>query len=244
MKKYFYTFILVCICGFYSFSQRQLHQINEISFGAKAGVNMAYVPEVLDEIKENNPKIGFYAGGFMQFQLSKKLYLLAEVLYSQQGSKTKFQIEMNYLGYDLPPFDADADFSLDYINAPLVLRWNFYNNFYLGFGAQAGYLLRDNVHLTSDIDVVVNGVRLQTTIDEEGNVEEVSQTLEQRYGTSLNIKKKNSDFSLVFDGGYEFHNGISINGRYTLGLTNVLEGEGIDADPRNSVFSLGVGYIF
>lgn len=48
------------------------------------------------------------------------------------------------------------------------------------------------------------------------------------------------DFGLNIGAGYELENGINFGIRYGLGLTEITK----EAGPKNSVFSLGIGYTF
>lgn len=58
---------------------------------------------------------------------------------------------------------------------------------------------------------------------------------------------KSTDFALNLGAGYKINSKMNINLRYSMGLTDVLKGEGEDdeaADFKHSVFLLSIGYNF
>ena len=72
-----------------------------------------------------------------------------------------------------------------------------------------------------------------------------------KFGTNSSTDKskqlKSLDFGLNFLLGYQLTNGLSINGGYGLGLTNIDADSGIEgnkASVKNSVISVGLGFAF
>jgi hypothetical protein len=62
---------------------------------------------------------------------------------------------------------------------------------------------------------------------------------------SIKDETKSTDFGLNFGLGYDFTKNIFVNGRYNLGLSNIIKNtEGEDYNAKNSVFSFAVGYKF
>jgi hypothetical protein len=55
---------------------------------------------------------------------------------------------------------------------------------------------------------------------------------------------KSTDFGLAFGGGLEIIRKITVDLRYTLGLTKIAEIEGTVFDIKNGAFSLMIGYSF
>jgi len=70
--------------------------------------------------------------------------------------------------------------------------------------------------------------------------------------TDIKDDMKSTDFGLVFGAGVDIgmpHSAITVDGRYTLGLTNTCEpyeydGEEIECEEKNGVISFTVGYSF
>jgi opacity protein-like surface antigen len=54
---------------------------------------------------------------------------------------------------------------------------------------------------------------------------------------------KNIDYGVGFGLGYEFKNGLLIDGRYNLGLANIYDGGGSDSF-KNRTIQVGLGYRF
>lgn len=57
---------------------------------------------------------------------------------------------------------------------------------------------------------------------------------------------KTIDFGMNFGLGYKLDNGMFFQGRYNVGLTNIIDKskEGADWNVKNSVFQVSVGYMF
>lgn len=65
-------------------------------------------------------------------------------------------------------------------------------------------------------------------------------------GGSINYKDalKSTDFGVNFGVGYKLDNGLNFNARYNLGLSNIIDIDGVSDKNRNGVFQLSVGYFF
>lgn len=126
------------------------------------------------------------------------------------SDRFSFQPELLYSsqGGKIYLTDDYATVKLDYINVPLMAKYYALPNFSLEIGPQVGFLVGD--------DWSYNGQDFD----------------------SLNPDYNTVDFGLNFGLGYEFNNGIFLNSRYNLGLTNV------DEYAKNAVFQFSVGYFF
>lgn len=65
-------------------------------------------------------------------------------------------------------------------------------------------------------------------------------------GGSINYKDalKPTDFGVNFGVGYKFDNGLNFNTRYNLGLSNIIDVNGVLDKNRNGVVQLSIGYFF
>ena len=95
----------------------------EIDLGPKLGANFA----TLGDIEEFDNEIGFVGGFFFTLDLNK-FYLQTELLYSQQGGS----------------FDV-FEFDLDYINVPVLIKFDIIGSLNFQFGPQFGFLVEDNI---------------------------------------------------------------------------------------------------
>ncbi|MFD2910166.1 porin family protein [Flavobacterium ardleyense] len=182
-------------------------KIPDLRFGAKVGVNFAtFVGEDADD---SFMYVGFNVGFFAEIPITEKLIFQPEILYSTQGAKSK-ESAIN--------FDIEATLKFEYINIPLMFKYEVAKNFSLEAGPYVGFLTRAN------LKVKFAG-----------------------YGSeSENFKNriKSTDFGLGLGMNYDFTNVIFANVRYQAGLTEFGDlGEGSD-NVKNSVFQLGLGFRF
>ncbi|MDP3360249.1 MAG: porin family protein [Lutibacter sp.] len=123
MKK----IILVAVIAISSFVSANA----QTAFGAKAGLNVA---NLSGDVDGNKSLIGFNVGVFAEITLANSFYLQPELLYSTQGAK-----------FDDSDFDLSADLNLNYINIPIMFKYDVANRFYLEAGPQIGFLVSAEV---------------------------------------------------------------------------------------------------
>ena len=99
----------------------------QTSFGAKAGLNVA---NLSGDVTDNKALIGFNVGVFAEITLADSFYLQPELLYSTQGAQ-----------FDESALDFSADLNLNYINIPIMFKYDVANRFYLEAGPQIGFLV-------------------------------------------------------------------------------------------------------
>lgn len=181
-----------------------------VKFGVKAGANLTNITKS-DGFKS---LFGFNLGVYTNIEITDKLKLQPELLYSTQGGKKE--------GSDITegvPFNYVFKFKTSYLNIPLMLQYTLTDNLIVEVGPQIGFLL--NAELETNIDIQGR------TVTEEKDVKDLFSTL---------------DFGLNFGLAYHFLNGLNINTRYTLGLTEIIKEN--PAGEKNSVIQLGLGYTF
>lgn len=113
MKKtlLFITFLTICSWG--------ITQAQESKYGVRAGINISSISS--DDIPENleDGRIGMVFGFLAEFALTEKISLQPEIQYSSQGNK-------------------DENLRVNYIQVPVVLKYNFSDIFNAQIGPQAG----------------------------------------------------------------------------------------------------------
>lgn len=205
MKKMMFSALAVLVFSFAS-AQDEAKTASNVKFGAKAGLNLANI--VGDDAGDANMFVGFNVGMFVEIPVTDKLTIQPEVLYSAQGSKS----EGNFDGYDF-----DATLKLNYINVPVMLKYQVADKFSLEAGPYVGFLT------SAKMKVEVSGFGSET-VDMKDMV-------------------KSTDFGLGLGMNYEFSDVIFANARYQAGLTQIGDtGEGDDI--KNSVFQIGLGFRF
>ena len=112
---------------------------DEVSFGAKGGVNFATVGG--DDFDDPDTRTSFHFGGFVEVPISEKFSIQPEVYYSGQG-------------YDIQSVDNgdDIEFQLDYINVPVLAKYYFVDGFYGEVGPQIGFNVNSEIDSNSDGD--------------------------------------------------------------------------------------------
>ena len=209
MKKMVFTAVAVLVFGLTN-AQDAVKATSEVKFGAKGGVNFANV--VGDDAGDANMFVGFNAGFFVEIPVTDKLTIQPEILYSAQGSKSEGPLVI-----DGSLYDVKATMKLNYINIPVMFKYNVVEKFSLEAGPYVGFLT------TAKMKVDVDG-----------------------YGSATEDMKdlvKSTDFGVALGMNYDFSDVIFANVRYQGGLTQIGDtGEGDNI--KNSVFQLGLGFRF
>ncbi|WP_327984494.1 porin family protein [Bergeyella porcorum] len=100
-------------------------------FGIKGGMNVSSLSKDA-ALSEQNSKIGFYAGAFVNVPVAESFSVQPEVIYNNLGSKVK---QTNAL----ETFEYARHF--DYISVPVMFQYNATPEFYLEAGPQASFLV-------------------------------------------------------------------------------------------------------
>ena len=118
-------------------------------------------------------------------------------------------------------FDDDVATELSYLNVPILFTFQLMEDrgLYGYFGSQIGFLLDAEV----DNDIWDNDDNEEVELDDEFT---------------------DVDFSIPVGAYYEFANGIGIDLRYNIGITDINDSNISSAEIRNSVFLTSVSYTF
>jgi outer membrane protein with beta-barrel domain len=114
-------------------------------FGLKAGLNLANL--YVDDVEDENMKLGFNAGVYAKVPLVRGLSLQPELIYSNKGAK---------LTYDAGIFGGEGEyrFNLHYVELPVLAVINIAKNFNIQAGPYVSYLAGANItRLDDDNDV-------------------------------------------------------------------------------------------
>lgn len=108
----------------------------------------------------------------------------------------------------------------DYINIPIMAKYYIVEGFSIEAGPQVGFLMKSETESTAN----VAGISAGGKVDTKSNF-------------------NSTDFGVNFGLAYDLPQGFFINGRYNLGLTDVVKDNKGDA-VKNNVIQVGVGYKF
>jgi hypothetical protein len=155
----------------------------------------------------------FYAGGALTIPLGASAFLQPEVLYAGKGAKASV--------VDTTVGTIDGEFKMAYLEVPVLLGVNLATS-----GARPRIYAGPTVglNLSCDIAASVSGLSLSASC------------------SSVGMSVKSLDFGVTGGVGLSFPVGsgaFSIDGRYTLGLTKILENSNL----KNQGFSVGAGFM-
>lgn len=209
MKKLIVLFFVAT--GFVAFLTTANAQI-----GVRIGANLANASVQETEGAELKIRPGFSAGFFYQFQTGS-LTIQPEINFAQQGTK-----------FNADGMEAETNFTMSYIQVPILLNYSFGDMEKLNFFIQAGPYVGIGI-----------GKAKAKSCDDGGDCE----TEEIEYGKEEE-QIKNPDFGAQMGAGVNIDKSISVDVRYLLGIVNLLgEGAG-EVSWKNNAINIGVGYKF
>jgi hypothetical protein len=177
----------------------------QIKFGITAGVNLANMN--VSGLSPNSEisfssRTDFNAGVLASIPLVNSFLLQPEIVYSGQGAKTVVAV-------------TSLTNSYNYINVPVLFKYQSAGGLFAETGPQVGFLL----------SAYAKGGN-QGTVDITRNIQPV-------------------DFSWAIGIGYLFKKiNLGLDARYNYGLTNTEKGEVVNGSAKNSVFQFGLFYLF
>jgi hypothetical protein len=163
--------------------------IEELEFGARAGINLGNVAFNGEDDVDSSLKLGLVAGAFLVMPLSGSLALQIEGLYSAKGVKVTTQ------GFE-------SKLVTDYLEIPLLVRWGRRsggNGYYLAGGGAPALRLRaktvaDFGNATESIEIGDQVERFDVGIVIGGGIERGRWVFDGRYSFGvLDIDRDKSD---------------------------------------------------
>ena len=193
--------VVISICNFNVFAKENLSD-KTIQWGVTAGIdysnfvgndanlksNIQYTPQKGDILPI--AKSGFIGGLFIEIPLSRRFSFQPEILYSQTGAKYSFYLQ-SFPVYSIP---YTLDYSLGYINIPLLLKYKVpvfdLFEFNVFAGPQVGVNISAKVDMkTTDSPIVYIPINQWTidTIQKPNNVQRFTASGVVGAGFSRNI---------------------------------------------------------
>lgn len=124
-------------------------------FGPKAGVNLS---NYQGGNIQTEAKAGYHFGGMLNFGFGNVFSIQPEVLFSTLGAKVESS-------------GSKADFKINYLTVPVMLKFRTRSGFYLEAGPQAGFRLSESVpdqtidHFAKNLDISLGaGLGYQSNI--------------------------------------------------------------------------------
>ncbi len=186
-------------------------------FGVKGGMNVSSLSDDAT-LSDQESKIGFNAGVFMNAPIAENFSIQPELIYNNLGSKVYLsEVDVNGTTYR-----NEYARHLDYITVPVMFQYNATPNFYLEAGPQFGFL----VNAKDKFKNSTNGSTDNATI--------------------VALDKDNFhtfDFGIGLGAGYYFTPNLGLTARYTAGLSDIMKDNPGDS-VKNNVFQVGLAYKF
>lgn len=181
-------------------------------FGIKGGLNFSNM--YIDNVGDEKMKLGWHAGFFGKFPLTRGVSLQPELLYSSKGTK---------LNYTAPLIGAgEYRFNLNYVELPVLLAFNLGENFHINLGPYVAYLAHADI----------------TEIENDGTVDELLELDEKDFkrwdfGAAAGIGFDVEKFTI----GARYTLGLTEINNATLLST-------IAPSSKNSVINVFIGFAF
>ena len=223
MKNFFLiTTFLVCSIG--SAQDKPVTTISKpLQYGLKLGINSAKLTDSEGDGVTVSSRIGINIGSYLNYRFSDKFAFQPELLYTTQGVVNKGTSG---------GVDVKITYKLDYLALPLMIKYYPAKNFNVEFGPQLAFNVKKEIEAKAQGQS--QSIDLDDFFDQNG----------------IDAKTNTFDLGLNFGLGYQITKELSLNGRYTLGLTKVFDGpdvvdsNGNSQNIKNSVFTFGFGYTF
>jgi|SRR5690606_10413348 len=208
--------------------------ITNAQFKIKAGSNLSTFtgesilqldsgPTAFIDFSENSKnKIGLNLAIGYNVKLNDRFSILPEVQYNQLGSQDKAFVN-----------NRKYKTSQDYISVPVLLEYKIIDKLKIGIGPQVNYLIKSKYE-SKYINIP----------------EELQNNL--NYGEDDTDIHKKVNFGLAGCASYTFYKNFSIEARYILGLSNIINSDKLPKfdnskttiDRKVQVFQIGVAYDF
>lgn len=197
----------------------------EFRFGPKVGFAMSTmkIDENQDDLgkRKMDPKYTFYIGGMAEYKINDNFGFQAEVLYSPLGAKEK----IDGVNAGIMFVGEQTKVNLGTLLVPISAKYFISEGFSIAAGANFGVILSAKQKTVIGSDFA--GMEI------EGDSGEVD--------IKNDIKKLNIAPFVGVE--YMFENGFFIDGRYSLGVSN-LSNDGSGGKVTNSFAQIGVGFKF
>ncbi|MCL6266768.1 porin family protein [Flagellimonas myxillae] len=199
-------------------------------YGVLAGGNFSNLLGDYEEIIPSERRLSIHLGVFGDFAISPKVSVVPQLIYSSQGLRDTgiatvfptFEFENGNLVEGTTTITSEGSYILDYLTAPIQLKYAVGKDFNLVIGPQVAFLVDGRFRGTTTIDGV--------TEKDNSNVD-VSEKFD--YGGFVGVAYK--PLSKMF-----------VELKYYQGFADTNKNEdfiiGGDVTMRNSIFQMSLGY--
>ncbi len=218
----------------------------QMTIGAKAGLNYTSIGTKIDPEPDEKPEassgIGFHLGGFLQYNLSDKIGLRPELMYSIRGFKDENTTSTTntFFGTTTTTETTSEDKgNYSYLEIPLLLAYNASENFSIHVGPGFGLLMGGKVKS--------EGESTTTTTTGSTTTTTTSSYSGEASGSDVTDGMRKMELGAVIGLGYQLESGLGFNLRYWRGLNTVNEETdfgGVEVKSNTNLIQFSVTYAF
>lgn len=203
MKKFILLFAAALFVFNANAQDKATMDSGAVSFGVIAGVNFASING--DDTDNLSSLTSFHAGVVVDIPFADMFSVQPGLVYSAQGAE--YEASEGY----------DGKFKFDYLNVPIIVKFEVGEGFTLEAGPQIGFLM--------------------SAKDEYESPEESGED-------DIKDEVKGIDFAASIGLGYTMASGLNIGARYNIGLSDLPDSDDFDVNWKNGVFQISIGYFF
>ena len=184
----------------------------QFTFGPKIGVDYTHF---WGKNAYHGGQLNYQAGLFMEYRFTSRFSIAPEVVFAAQGGKYEVKDYNDGDGY----FDAKFTENVNYINIPVMFKYYVTPALSIDLGPQLGI----NVYSKYTVESKDKHLNIKETIDQKDDTKAID------VGVGLGLT-------------YNITNDVFVQGRYTLGLTDVFD-KSWDTG-KNGNAQIAIGYRF
>ncbi|MBQ9584591.1 MAG: PorT family protein [Muribaculaceae bacterium] len=184
----------------------------QFTFGPKIGVDYTHF---WGKNAYHGGQLNYQAGLFMEYRFTSSFSIAPEVVFAAQGGKYEVKDYNDGDGY----FDAKFTDNINYINIPVMFKYYVTPALSIDLGPQLGI----NVYSKYTVESKDKHLNIKETIDQKDDTKAID------VGVGLGLT-------------YNITNDVFVQGRYTLGLTEVFD-KSWDTG-KNGNAQIAIGYRF
>lgn len=184
----------------------------QFTFGPKIGVDYTHF---WGKNAYHGGQLNYQAGLFMEYRFTSSFSIAPEVVFAAQGGKYDVKDYNDGDGY----FDAKFTDNINYINIPVMFKYYVTPALSIDLGPQLGI----NVYSKYTVESKDKHLNIKETIDQKDDTKAID------VGVGLGLT-------------YNITNDVFVQGRYTLGLTEVFD-KSWDTG-KNGNAQIAIGYRF
>ena len=184
----------------------------QFTFGPKIGVDYTHF---WGKNAYHGGQLNYQAGVFMEYRFTNRFSIAPEVVFAAQGGKYEVKDYNDGDGY----FDAKFTENVNYINIPVMFKYYVTPALSIDLGPQLGI----NVYSKYTVESKDKNLNINETLDQKDD----TKTIDVGVGLGLT---------------YNIAKDVFVQGRYTLGLTEVFD-KSWDTG-KNGNAQIAIGYRF